>query len=81
MITGGALGHVCLVSIFYNIHHPEAVASRYPGVIRQIMTHHAYTSLFLTGETPRPSLACARPSQSPGDTADTVYRDTAAIQQ
>jgi predicted dehydrogenase len=31
----------------YNIHHPEAVAARYPGVIRQIMTHHAYILLYL----------------------------------
>jgi predicted dehydrogenase len=33
----------------YNIHHPEEVAKRYPGVVRQILTHHSYILLYLVG--------------------------------
>ena len=36
--------------VLYNIHHPEPVAARYPGVIRQILTHHAYCTLYLIGQ-------------------------------
>lgn len=52
MVSSGALGRLTSCYIMYNIHHPESVAARYPGVIRQIMTHHAYTSLYLMGEAP-----------------------------
>jgi predicted dehydrogenase len=51
MVASGTLGRLTSCYIMYNIHHPEPVAARYPGVIRQIMTHHAYTSLYLMGET------------------------------
>ena len=34
----------------YNIHHPEEVAKRYPGVVRQILTHHSYILLYLVGK-------------------------------
>ena len=37
----------------YNIHHSEAVAKRYPGVVRQILTHHAYIQSYLVGATRR----------------------------
>lgn len=40
----------------YNIHHPEEVASRYPGVVRQILTHHSYILLYLVG---KPKKLCA----------------------
>jgi predicted dehydrogenase len=40
----------------YNIHHPEEVASRYPGVVRQILTHHSYILLYLVG---KPKKICA----------------------
>ncbi|MCA8975783.1 MAG: gfo/Idh/MocA family oxidoreductase, partial [Planctomycetes bacterium] len=43
----------CSVHVLYNIHHPEAVAARYPGVIRQIMTHHAYMLRYLAGPAAR----------------------------
>ena len=50
MIDSGKLGDLVSLYVLYNIHHPEAVAARYPGVIRQILTHHAYCSLYLIGQ-------------------------------
>lgn len=50
MIERGQLGKLVSVHVLYNIHHPEIVAQRYPGVLRQIMTHHAYILLYLGGE-------------------------------
>jgi len=51
-ISSGAVGRLTQVHIFYNIHHRESIAKNYPGVIRQIMTHHSYVMLYLTGEQP-----------------------------
>ena len=45
MIDSGKIGDLVSLYVLYNIHHPEEVAARYPGVIRQILTHHAYCSL------------------------------------
>ena len=50
MIERGQLGKLVSVHVLYNIHHPEGVAQRYPGVLRQIMTHHAYILLYLGGD-------------------------------
>ena len=50
MIDSGKLGDLVSLYVLYNIHHPEEVAARYPGVIRQILTHHAYCSLYLVGQ-------------------------------
>ena len=49
LIESGKLGDIVSIYVLYNIHHPEEVASRYPGVIRQILTHHAYCTLYLAG--------------------------------
>ncbi|MFT6078651.1 MAG: putative dehydrogenase [Planctomycetota bacterium] len=49
LIDRQKLGKLVSVHVLYNIHHQEAVAARYPGVIRQIMTHHAYILLYLAG--------------------------------
>ena len=43
------MGGLVAIYILYNIHHPEEVAQRYPGVIRQILTHHSYITCFLGG--------------------------------
>jgi predicted dehydrogenase len=43
------LGTVHTIHIMYNIHHPEEVCARLPGIIRQIGTHHAYIALYLLG--------------------------------
>ena len=50
LIESGKLGDLVAVYVLYNIHHPEKVAARYPGVIRQILTHHAYCTLYAIGE-------------------------------
>lgn len=49
LIDSGKLGDIVTIYILYNIHHPETVAQRYPGVIRQILTHHSYITCFLGG--------------------------------
>ena len=49
LIDSEKLGDVVTIYILYNIHHPETVAQRYPGVIRQILTHHSYITCFLGG--------------------------------
>lgn len=49
LIESGKIGDLVSLYVLYNIHHPEKVASRYPGVIRQILTHHAYCTLYLVG--------------------------------
>ena len=49
LIAGGALGRLITVYVLYNIHHAEQHVRTIPGVIRQILTHHAYILLFLAG--------------------------------
>lgn len=55
LIDEGNLGDLVSIYVLYNIHHPEEVAARYPGVIRHIMTHHAYIMLYLAGKPTRVS--------------------------
>jgi len=50
MIHSGKLGDITQFYMLYNIHHADEIRARYPGVIRQIMTHHAYTMLYLAGQ-------------------------------
>jgi predicted dehydrogenase len=49
MIESGTLGAVTQFHMMYNIFHPEDNRVKYPGVIHQILTHHAYTMIYLTG--------------------------------
>ncbi|MGB6152737.1 MAG: Gfo/Idh/MocA family oxidoreductase [Pricia sp.] len=49
MIDNGKLGTVTQFYMMYNIHHAHDFRVRYPGVIRQILTHHSYTMLYLAG--------------------------------
>ncbi|MBT3343846.1 MAG: Gfo/Idh/MocA family oxidoreductase [Gemmatimonadetes bacterium] len=60
LIDGGDLGKLVAIYVMYHIHHPEEVAARYPGVIRQILTHNAYTLLYLAG---RPAKVSAMKSR------------------
>ena len=53
LITEGALGTVCAAWITYLIYHSEELATHYPGVLRQILTHHLYTVLYLLGRPRR----------------------------
>lgn len=50
LVEGGDLGKIVSAYVMYNIHHPEEVAARYPGVVRQILTHHSYILLYLVGK-------------------------------
>jgi len=50
LVASGDLGTIVSAYVMYNIHHPEEVASRYPGVVRQILTHHSYILLYLVGQ-------------------------------
>jgi len=50
LVENGDLGRICSAYVMYNIHHPEEVAKRYPGVVRQILTHHSYILLYLVGK-------------------------------
>jgi predicted dehydrogenase len=56
LIDAGDLGRIVSCYAMYNIHHPEDVASRYPGVVRQILTHNSYILLYLLG---KPKRLCA----------------------
>ncbi|HEY8504621.1 MAG TPA: Gfo/Idh/MocA family oxidoreductase [Gemmataceae bacterium] len=56
LVEEGELGRIVSAYVMYNIHHPEEVAARYPGVVRQILTHHSYILLYLVG---RPKRLCA----------------------
>ena len=49
LVDAGDLGTIVSAYVMYNIHHPEEVAKRYPGVVRQILTHHSYILLYLVG--------------------------------
>ncbi len=49
LVENGDLGKIVSAYVMYNIHHPEEVAKRYPGVVRQILTHHSYILLYLVG--------------------------------
>lgn len=59
LLGSGKLGKLVTIYIHYHIHHPESVASRYPGVIRHILTHHSYILLYLAGETHAPKSVSA----------------------
>lgn len=50
MIQDGKLGDIVQFYMMYNIHHADEIRARYPGVIRQILTHHSYTMLYLAGQ-------------------------------
>ena len=49
MIQSGKLGDITQFYMMYNINHAHEIRARYPGVIRQILTHHCYTMLYLAG--------------------------------
>jgi predicted dehydrogenase len=49
LIESGDLGTIVSAYVMYNIHHSEEIASRYPGVVRSILTHHSYMLLYLVG--------------------------------
>ena len=63
MIQEGKLGQLTQFYMLYNIHHADEIRVRYPGVIRQILTHHSYTMLYLSGQPQ--TVSCMRFSTNP----------------
>lgn len=49
LMDDGAFGRIVSAWIIYTLHHPTDIAAKYPGVLRQIMTHHFYSLLYLLG--------------------------------
>uniref|UniRef100_A0A7S2TMI0 Gfo/Idh/MocA-like oxidoreductase N-terminal domain-containing protein n=1 Tax=Lotharella oceanica TaxID=641309 RepID=A0A7S2TMI0_9EUKA len=54
IIDDGDLGTIVATYVMFNIHHPPEFTGRdsMQGVIRQILTHHAYMSIYLMGGPP-----------------------------
>jgi predicted dehydrogenase len=50
MIDSGEMGTLISFYYLFNAFHSEEIAELYPGVIRQILTHHFYTMLYLAGD-------------------------------
>jgi predicted dehydrogenase len=50
MIHDGKLGEIFSIHVMYNMFHPEEIAARYPGIIRQIFTHNLYSLIYLGGK-------------------------------
>lgn len=61
-IDRGTFGRIVAAWIVYTLHHPDDIAAKYPGVVRQIMTHHCYALLYLLG-MPRRLVALASESR------------------
>jgi len=76
LIDAGDLGDIAHLAVSYNIQHPAEVCARLPGVIRQILTHHAYVSLFLLGATPPTTLSAM--SSIVGDELNALTRENIA---
>jgi predicted dehydrogenase len=60
-IAAGDFGAITSAWILYNLHHSYQVAQKYPGVLRQIMTHHFYSVIYLLG---RPTALTALAGES-----------------
>ena len=63
LIEDGSLGEITQFYMLYNIHHANEIRARYPGVIRQILTHHSYTMIYLSGQ-PK-SISCMKTTVNP----------------
>ena len=50
LIDRGELGDIVSVYVMYNIYHPDSIRERIPGVAQEILTHHSYILLYLTGK-------------------------------
>lgn len=59
-IAEGRLGTMASTWVLYNLFHPEEVAARYPGVLRQIGVHLSYSLLYLQGRPVRVSATSSR---------------------
>lgn len=69
LIDEGAFGQIVSAWIVYSMYHPPHIAAKYPGVLRQIMTHHFYSLLYLLGK-PKRIAALASESRTGADKLD-----------
>jgi predicted dehydrogenase len=69
LLAEGAFGQVVSAWILYNLYHAPEIAAKYPGVLRQIMTHHFYSVLYLLGKPARLT-ALASETRAPGARLD-----------
>ena len=53
MIQNGDIGKIVSAYVMYNIQHGEERASTLPGMVRHILTHNAYTMIYLVGNPKR----------------------------
>jgi predicted dehydrogenase len=60
LIANGDLGTICAAWVNFILYHSEELASHYPGVLRQIMTHHVYVVLYLLGRPERVTAFASR---------------------
>lgn len=53
LIEVGKLGKIAALWILYNLFHSEELGRKYGGIFRVVMTHHAYSLLYLLGRPVR----------------------------
>jgi predicted dehydrogenase len=62
LVEAGDLGTIRSFHVNYVIPHAEELASRYGGVLAEVMVHHAYMSLIVLGPPDRISAGTANPA-------------------
>lgn len=72
LIDMGEIGQVVSAWVLYNVFHPRPVAAKYPGVLRQIITHHLYSTLYLLGKPVRLTAMAAETRAEKLDREDQV---------
>jgi predicted dehydrogenase len=72
MIDTGLYGKVVSAWVIYNVYHGHSMAIKYPGVLRQIITHHFYSLLYLLGTPKRLSALAAETREDKLDREDQV---------
>jgi len=53
LIRQGDLGRICAAWVTYAIFHSEEIAAHYHGVLREVLAHHLYLTLYLLGRPAR----------------------------
>lgn len=59
LVQEGKLGAVAGFWMMYNVFHSEELIRKYGGIIRVVMTHHAYSLLYLLGRPVRLTAAAS----------------------
>lgn len=72
LIDAGEFGQVVSAWVLYSVFHPRPIAAKYPGVLRQIITHHLYSVLYLLGKPVQLSAMAAETRAEKLDREDQV---------